>query len=76
MKVKKLKEMLEEYIEILECFNEEVEISLRCNTYGINGDYLYIDGYRECGYIDLSKLAEDLEENAMRAGLDDAEDDE
>lgn len=60
MTVKQLKEQFESYIEILDEFYDELEIPMRPNTYGICGDFMYSDGFRDRGYIELDSLAENL----------------
>lgn len=58
MTVEQLKEQFESYIEILDEFDDELEIPMRCNTYGVSGKILEIP-YK--GFIELDSLAENLE---------------
>lgn len=62
MNVKQLKEQFESYIEILDEFDDELEIPMRSNTYGLSGQILEIP-YK--GFIELDSLAEKLEEVAL-----------
>lgn len=61
MTVKELRERFEAYVEILELFDDELEIPMRNTRYGICGDYLYLDGFPERGCIDLDSLQENLD---------------
>ena len=56
MKVCDLKNTLNNIIEKLDEFDDMAEITLESNTSGMNGDFIYIDGYRERGYIDLDNI--------------------
>ena len=61
MKVKDLKELLEEKLEILEQYDEDQKIKMVSNTYFLGGAYhfLGIAGYNG-GYISLDNLEEEI----------------
>lgn len=61
MKVKDLRELLEEKLEQLENLDDEAEIKMVTNTYFLHGAYhfLGIAGYNG-GYIDLDNLEEEV----------------
>lgn len=66
MKVKELKELLQDYVDTLENYDDEQEIKQVSNTYFLQGTkyFLGIAGY-DGGYIDLAHLDEvilDLED--------------
>lgn len=63
MNVKDLKIYLREVLLRLECYEDEQNVELSCNTYGMSGDLLEIRGK---GFIDLGNLdncVEELEES-------------
>ena len=64
MKVKDLRELLEEKLEQLENLDDEAEIKMVTNTYFLHGAYhfLGIAGYNG-GYINLDNLEEEIVEN-------------
>lgn len=51
-----LKSVLQKAIDALEQMPEDQEIDLEPNTVGMNGDYLYIDGFRDRGFVNLETL--------------------
>jgi hypothetical protein len=51
-----LKRVLQKAIESIEQMPEDQDIELEPNTVGMNGDYLYIDGFRDRGFINLETL--------------------
>ena len=59
MKVKELKELLEEQLEILEQYEDDDDIKMESNTYFLGGakHFLGIAGYNG-GYINLQYLEE------------------
>lgn len=61
MKVKELKEMLQEYIDILEQYEDNDEIKMVTNTYFLSDNrvFLGIAGYNG-GYISLANLEEEI----------------
>jgi hypothetical protein len=59
MTVKELRECFEAYVETLDQFDDELEIPMRSNTYGLSGQILEIP-YK--GFIELDSLEEILEE--------------
>ncbi|MEE0937697.1 MAG: hypothetical protein UIG52_06670 [Bacteroidales bacterium] len=59
MTVKELRERLEAYVETLDQFDDELEIPMRCSTYGLSGQILEIP-YN--GFIELDSLEGILEE--------------
>ena len=63
MKVKDLKELLQEKLEVLEEYEDEQEIKQVANTYFLGGTryFLGIAGY-DGGYIDLHHLEEQIED--------------
>lgn len=67
MKVKDLKKILEEKLEILEELDEEAEIKKVSNTYFLGHPkyFLGIAGSYDGGYINLDTLEEDSEEEDL-----------
>ena len=61
MKIKDLKELLEEKLEILEQYDEDQEVKMVSNTYFLNGarEFLGIAGYNG-GYINLENLEDEI----------------
>ena len=61
MNVKKLKELLQENIDILEQYEDNDEIHMVSNTYFLKGTkyFLGVAGY-DGGYIDLRNLEENI----------------
>lgn len=51
-----LKRVLQKAIEALEQMPEDQDIELEPNTVGMNGDYLYIDEFRDRGFVNLETL--------------------
>ena len=51
-----LKSVLQKAIEAVEQMPEDQEIELEPNTAGMDGDYLYIDGFRDRGFVNLETL--------------------
>lgn len=51
-----LKRVLQKAIEAVEQMPEDQDIELEPNTVGMNGDYLYIDGFRDRGFVNLETL--------------------
>lgn len=51
-----LKSVLQKAIDALEQMPEDQEIDLEPNTAGMDGDYLYIDGFRDRGFVNLETL--------------------
>lgn len=51
-----LKRVLQKAIEAIEQMPEDQDIELEPNTVGMNGDYLYIDGFRDRGFVNLETL--------------------
>ena len=51
-----LKRVLQKAIDALEQMPDDAEIDLEPNTVGMNGDYLYIDGFRDRGFVNLDNL--------------------
>ena len=64
IKVKELKEKLQNAIDALEDLNDEDNIHLEPNTYFLHGanDFLGISGY-DGGYLDLDRIEEAVEDN-------------
>lgn len=62
MKVKDLKKLLEEKLEILEQYEDEDKIKMVTNTYFLGGarEFLGIAGYNG-GYISLDNLEEQID---------------
>lgn len=56
MKPSALKSVLQKAIEAVEQMPEDQDIELEPNTVGMNGDYLYIDGFRDRGFVNLETL--------------------
>ena len=56
MKPATLKRVLQKAIETIEQMPEDQDIELEPNTVGMNGDYLYIDGFRDRGFVNLETL--------------------
>ena len=56
MKPSALKRVLQKAIEAVEQMSEDQDIELEPNTVGMNGDYLYIDGFRDRGFVNLETL--------------------
>lgn len=56
MKPAALKSVLQNAIDALEQMSEDQDIELEPNTAGMNGDYLYIDGFRDRGFVNLETL--------------------
>lgn len=56
MKPSALKSVLQKAIEAVEQMSEDQDIELEPNTVGMNGDYLYIDGFRDRGFVNLETL--------------------
>lgn len=56
MKPTALKNVLQKAIEAVEQMPEDQDIELEPNTVGMNGDYLYIDGFRDRGFVNLETL--------------------
>lgn len=61
MKIYRLKEELEDLLRCLDDFDEEAEIHLSPNTYGIHGTFIGFSGY-DGGYLDLDNLEDSIEE--------------
>lgn len=51
-----LKRVLQKAIESVEQMPEDQDIELEPNTAGMDGDYLYIDGFRDRGFVNLETL--------------------
>lgn len=51
-----LKRVLQKAIDALEQMPEDQDIELEPNTAGMDGDYLYIDGFRDRGFVNLETL--------------------
>ena len=64
IKVRKLKETLQNAIDALEDLNDEDNIHLEPNTYFLHGanNFLGISGY-DGGYLDLDRIEEAVEDN-------------
>lgn len=56
MKPAALKNVLQKAIEAVEQMPEDQDIELEPNTVGMTGDYLYIDGFRDRGFVNLETL--------------------
>jgi hypothetical protein len=56
MKPATLKRVLQKAIEAVDQMPEDQDIELEPNTVGMNGDYLYIDGFRDRGFVNLENL--------------------
>ena len=56
MKPAALKRVLQKAIEAIEQMPEDQDIELKPNTAGVNGDYIYIDGFRNRGFVNLETL--------------------
>lgn len=56
MKPAALKNVLQKAIEAVEQMPDDQDIELEPNTVGMNGDYLYIDGFRDRGFVNLETL--------------------
>lgn len=56
MKPATLKRVLQKAIEVIDQMPEDQDIELELNTVGMNGDYLYIDGFRDRGFVNLETL--------------------
>lgn len=56
MKPAALKRVLQNAIEAIDRMPEDQEIDLEANTVGMDGDYLYIDGFRDRGFVSLDSL--------------------
>lgn len=56
MKPSALKSVLQKAIEAVEQMPEDQDIELEPNTVGMDGDYLYIDGFRDRGFVNLETL--------------------
>lgn len=56
MKPATLKRVLQNAIEAIDRMPEDQEIDLESNTVGMDGDYLYIDGFRDRGFVSLDSL--------------------
>ena len=56
MKPAALKSVLQKAIEAIEQMPEDQDIELEPNTAGMNGDYIYIDGFRNRGFVNLETL--------------------
>lgn len=59
MKVKELKNLLEGWIEDLENYEDEDEVRVSCNTYGMGNNF--IATYQ--GFIDMNDPVKDSEED-------------
>lgn len=59
MKVSSLRNLLEGYLEDLECYNGNDEVKLSANTYGMSNNF--IATYN--GYIDMNDPVKDSEED-------------
>ena len=61
MKVKELKEMLLEYVDVLEQYEDDNEIKMVTNTYFLSDNRVFLGmaGYNG-GYISLSNLEEEI----------------
>lgn len=72
MKVKELKEMLQEYVYILKQYEDNDEINMVTNTYFLSNNrvFLGMSGYNG-GYISLANLEEEI-----ITGEEDDDDDE
>lgn len=51
-----LKSVLQKAIEAVEQMPDDQDIELEPNTVGMDGDYLYIDGFRDRGFVNLETL--------------------
>ncbi len=56
MKPATLKRVLQKAIEAVDQMPEDQDIELEPNTVGMNGDYLYIDGFSDRGFVNLENL--------------------
>lgn len=56
MQVADLKQKFQDALDKLEQMPDDAEIDLEPNTVGMNGDYLYIDGFRDRGFVNLDNL--------------------
>ena len=56
MKPATLKRVLQKAIDAIEQMPEDQDIDLEPNTVGMDGDYLYIDGIRDRGFVSLDSL--------------------
>lgn len=56
MQVADLKQKFQDALDKLEQMPDDAEIDLEPNTVGMNGDYLYIDGFRDRGFVNLETL--------------------
>lgn len=56
MKPSALKSVLQKAIEAVEQMPEDQDIELEPNTAGMDGDYIYIDGFRDRGFVNLETL--------------------
>ena len=56
MKVSSIKIFLQNVLDELEQYDEDEEIALEPNTVGIDGDYIYVDGFRDRGFIDCNDI--------------------
>lgn len=61
MKVKELKEMLLEYVDVLEQYEDDNEVKMVTNTYFLSDNRVFLGmaGYNG-GYISLSNLEEEI----------------